>query len=158
VRKLSLMSLLGLLTVGCMPGCWLIPVDRPPKYDAIYRYINVGHGQRINLGEQFQFPDLGTRVDDSTIVLHRDAVADPDSIRLLLTPGGKIYAMDFLYRSDESFSGLIATYTKSLGAPTKPSNRDAEWDDGLTNFRIRWTGGDTVGSLGSRLTDLTTGR
>jgi hypothetical protein len=148
---LAAVALLG----SCMPGaCWFIPYARPHHYDPVYRYINVGHGDRINLGEPFAAHALGTRVDDSTVVLHSDAVADPDSIRILVTGSDTVYAMDFIYRSHETFAGLVASYVKTLGDPKSTTNRDAVWQDSLTHFRILWTGGDTVGSLRSRITDL----
>jgi hypothetical protein len=138
-----------------MPGgCWLVPCERPPHYDAVYRYINVGHGERINLGEPFAATALATRVDDSTFVLHSDAVADADSIRILVAGSDTVYAMDFIYRSQETFGGLVATYVKGLGEPASTSNREAVWQDSATHFRILWTGGDTLGSLRSRITDL----
>jgi hypothetical protein len=143
-----------LLTGSCMlGGCWLIPYEKPQHYDAVYRYINVGHGERINLGAPFTAIPLASRVDDSTYVLHSDAVADPDSIRILVTPTNVVYAMDFIYRSQESFGGLVASYVKSLGAPSVTGNREAVWEDDETHFRILWTGGDTLGSLRSRITD-----
>lgn len=145
-----------LLLVGsCMPGgCWLIPYEKPHHYDAVYRYINVGHGDRINLGEPFTASPLGTRLDDSTYLLHADAVADPDSVRILVTSDNVVYAMDFICRDEESFGGLVATYVASLGEPSATSNREAVWQDSQTHFRILWTGGDSVGSLRSRMTDL----
>jgi hypothetical protein len=154
MKRNHLLVCMVLLVGSCMPGgCWLIPYETPHHYDAVYRYINVGRGERINLGEPFTALALADHVDDSTFVLHSDAVADPDSIRILVTPGNVVYAMDFIYRSQETFGGLVASYTKSLGAPTVTGNRDAAWEDEQTHFRILWTGGDTLGSLRSRITD-----
>jgi hypothetical protein len=155
MKRSSLTASFALVLGSCMPGgCWLIPYERPHRYDAVYRYINVGRGERIDLGLPFAASSLATRVDDSTFVLHSDAVADPDSIRILVGAGDTVYAMDFIYRSQETFGGLVATYVKSLGAPTSTSNREAVWQDSVTHFRILWTGADTLGSLRSRITDL----
>lgn len=136
-----------------MPTCWLIPYEKPARYDAVYRYISVNRGERIVLGKPFSLPDLATRVNDTTLVLHPDAVPDPDSIEIHVAQGDTVYAMDFVYRANETFGSLMATYVKSLGPPTRAGNRDAVWQDSLTHFRIEWTGGDTIGSLRSRITD-----
>jgi hypothetical protein len=155
MKRCYLIAGFTLVLGSCMPGgCWLIPYEQPHRYDSVYRYINVGRGQRINLGEPFAATALATRVDDSTFVLNSDAVADPDSIRIRVEKSDTVYAMDFIYRSKETFGGLVATYVKALGEPTSTSNRDAVWQDSVTHFRIQRTGGDTLGSLRSRITDL----
>ena len=147
--------LLAILLVanGCMPGCVVIPVDTSRHFDAIYRYINVGPGERLNLGEPFRVTSLATRINDSTYVLHREAIPDPDSIEIHVNAHNIVYAMDFIYRDHETFGSLMATYVKSLGPPSRTSNQDAAWEDDTTRFQILWTGGDTVGSVRSRITD-----
>ena len=151
-RKQVLVAVL-LVANGCSPGCLLIPVDRPEHFDSVYRYINVGHGERLNLGEAFAATSLATRTNDSTYVLHRDAVVDPDSIEIHVNRHNVVYAMDFIYRDHETFGSLMATYVKSLGPPSHAGNQDAVWEDNRTRFQILWTGGDSVGSVRSRITD-----
>src|SRR5882724_4587220 len=141
MKRGYLIASITLVLGSCMPGgCWLIPYERPHRYDSVYRYINVGHGERINLGQPFAATALATRVDDSTFVLHSDAVADPDSIRILVGKSDTVYAMDFIYRPQETFGGLVATYVKALGEPSSTGNHEAVWQDSVTHFRILWTG------------------
>jgi hypothetical protein len=145
-----LCSVLLSSTDACLGGVG-IQTRRP--HVAVYRYINVGFGRRLNLGEPFSIPNLATRTDDSTWVLHRDAVADPDSILIHVTSLGTVYAMEFIYRSDQSFAKLVSTYTELLGHPSATSNQSAEWQDAQTRFRVWWTLGDTLGALRSRIDD-----
>jgi hypothetical protein len=148
-RAFQCSVLLG-ASAACFGGVG-IPSRQP--HVAVYRYINVKFGRRLNLGEPFSIPTLATRTDDSTWVLHRDAVVDPDSILIHVTSLGTVYAMEFIYRSDQSFAKLVATYTESLGPPSATSNRSAEWQDAQTRFRVWWTHGDTLGALRSRIDD-----
>lgn len=121
--------------------------------DSIFRYVTIGLGVDVRLGEPL--PLLARpwiRQTGPRVYVARDgAFSGAREIRFHLRPDGRVSSVSFTYDPhEEDFRTKVAGYAGSLGRPEmrdRPGHRVARWSDGRTRFEVVERGGRLEASL-----------
>jgi hypothetical protein len=152
-----LRSWTSLACLLCLAGCATV---RPAPREPVYRYINVGAGDVVRLGDVFTRTDLAVRVHRTMYMLNPDAFAGGGTHTILLRVDDdrRVREMKVLYDGSEPLDQNVGDYTESLGPPVEASPLDGGgmrylWQDAATRFELVHDP-RSVPSFWSQLTDL----
>jgi len=134
-----------------------------PRYEPVYRHINVLNGRQLFLGEPFPQDIHAKRVDDSTYALRPGTFGGGGTVAIVarVNADAVVRALLFIYDGSESFAEKVANYTESLGPPaeTQSTHNGGEvrvWQDRQTRFELHSAPGEAR-EFWSVLLDLTGG-
>lgn len=156
-----LRSWTSLACLLCLAACASV---RQASREPVYRYINVGAGDVVRLGEVFTRTDLAVRVHRTMYMLNPDAFAGGGTHTILLRVDDdrRVREMKFLYDGSEPLDVKVRDYTEALGPPVEVSPLDGGgmryvWRDAETRFELVHDP-PSVPIFWSQLTDLTDSR
>jgi hypothetical protein len=148
MRRLFLIAALA-AAAGCASRA---PAAAPLPRPALFRALAVG-ADTLALGARWTgAPTRGAGATRDTTVVLRGPVALPgapvagERVRVRLTPGGRVRALDVDFPAGTAADSIAAAYTRALGAPAGgvrlpeflPGPRAAAlvWEDARTHFQL----------------------
>ena len=158
--KPSVLVLLLLASGACAPAS-----DRPATPRPIFRHFNT-EVSNIQLGQTWTAEEVpGADPGDTVVALTPGTFERAQSVRVHRTPAGVVSSIMFDYPQTADFQAMQSEYGRLFGPPRqhqKPVN-DEElerlvWQDSLTRFELVRDPKRSVGTVYTRLTDLSGGR
>lgn len=104
----------------------------------IFRYINIGFGRQLQLGDEITFYKNLLINTDSGYKLRGGPYGDAKEIYVFVNEKEIISGFKFIYGEDVRFEEKASSYQESLGNSITMKNK-AIWRDGRTEFIIQQT-------------------
>ncbi len=158
--KPSALVLLLLASGACGPDA-----DQPATPRPIFRHFNT-EVSNIQLGQSWTAEEVpGADLSDTVVALTPGTFERAQSVRVHRTPAGVVSSIMFDYPQTADFQAMQSEYSQLFGPPRqhqKPVNDEAlerlVWQDSLTRFELVRDPKRSVGTVYTRLTDLSGGR
>ncbi len=123
----------------------MAPACAPKRtVESVYRYVNVGRGDKIQLGASVVPRALTAQVDDTTFRLLPGTFGGggTQSIVGRTDASGVVRSLMFVYDGSEPLGDKVRQYTASLGKPLErrdsPDGVVYTWQDDSTRFELHY--------------------